>query len=89
MAKAEEKTIEMTIEGRLDAYDAGFFNMPIGATIDTVNGKWGSYIVTFTDPKKYPDIKVQCDHSSEGKHPNNVIVWDSNGKEYYDENCQY
>ena len=78
-------TIEMRLEGILWACDFGIFDMPVGAEIDHINGRWGVYTVHFTDPDKYPPIEVQTDHEIDGKRPDSIKIWDEEGAEYYDD----
>ena len=81
----ENSTIEMRLEGVIWACDFGTFNMPIGAEIDEVNGRWGTYTVHFTDPNKYPPITVETDQEVDGKLPDSIKIWDDEGAEHYDD----
>ena len=80
------ETIEMRLEGILWACDFGTFDMPVGAEIDHVSGRWGAYRVYFTDEKKYPPIEVQTEHEVDGKLPDSIRVWDEEGAEHYNDN---
>jgi hypothetical protein len=80
----EEDTMTMRLSGDLTAYDYGEFEMPKGAEIDEVSGRWGCYIVRFTDPEKYPDMEVQCDQEIDGKHPSYIIISDDEGNSHYE-----
>jgi hypothetical protein len=81
-----DTTIPMRLEGSIYAYDYGEFDMPKGAEIDSVDGRWGVYHVTFTDPVKYPMIEVQCYQEVDGKFPDNVRVTNADTcEEWYDE----
>jgi len=52
------ETMTMRLCGDLYAQDYGEFEMPIGAEIKEVHGKWGRYIISFKDPEKYLDRAV-------------------------------
>lgn len=80
----KDSTITMRLTGDLTAYDYGEFEMPRGAEIEEVNGRWGCYIVRFTDPEKYPDIEVQCDQEIDGKHSSYIRISDDEGNDHYE-----
>ena len=77
-------TITMRLTGDLTAYDYGEFEMPRGAEIEEVNGRWGCYIVRFTDPEKYPDMEVQCDQEIDGKNASYIRISDDEGNDHYE-----
>ena len=84
-----KKDMEVTLEGDIQAFDYGKFTLPSGAEIKDINGRWGCYVVTFTDPEKYPNVEVQCTQEVEGKFPSYVRVFDDEGEEFYDDSHEY
>ena len=79
------ETIEMRLEGVLWAADFGIFDMPVGAEIDEVHGRWGVYTIHFTDADKYPPITVHTEYEVDGKLPDSIKIWDEEGAEYYND----
>jgi len=79
------ETMTMNIEGDLFAVDYGCFEMPVGAEIKAVNARWGCYIISFTEPEKYPDIEVQCSQEVDGKYPSYIRITDDEGEYHYEE----
>ena len=77
--------VEMRLCGDIHAYDYGTFQMPAGAEILSVDGRWGCYIVTFTDSDTYPPIEVQCSQEVEGKHPEYIRISDDEGNDIWEE----
>jgi len=80
----KDSTITMRLCGDLYAQDYGEFEMPEGAEIADVWGKWGCYTVHFTDPEKYPDIEVQCEQEVDGKHATYIRISDDEGNDHYE-----
>jgi len=80
-----EETVSMRLCGDIHAYDYGDFEMPKGAEIDTVSGRWGVYQITFTDWEKYPMMEVQCSQEIEGKFPEYVRISDDEGNDVWEE----
>ena len=77
--------IKMRLCGDIHAYDYGEFDMPAGAEIESVDGRWGCYIVTFTDSDKYPPLEVQCSQEVDGKHPEYIRISDDEGNDIWEE----
>lgn len=80
----KDSMITMRLTGDLTAYDYGEFKMPADAEIASVDGRWGCYTVSFTDPEKYPDIEVQCDQEVDGKNAHFIRVSDDEGYDHYE-----
>jgi len=78
------QTMTMRLCGDLYAQDYGEFEMPIGAEIKEVHGKWGRYIISFTDPEKYPDMSVECEQEVDNKYPTYVRISDDEGNDHYE-----
>jgi hypothetical protein len=80
----KDSTITMRLTGDITAYYYGEFEMPRGAEIKEVDGRWGCYTISFTNPEKYPDIEVPCDQEIDGKHSNYIRISDDEGNDHYE-----
>jgi hypothetical protein len=81
----ENSTIKMRLCGDIHAYDYAEFEIPAGAEIESADGRWGCYVIRFTDPEKYPDIEVQCEQEVDGKHPEYIRISDDEGNDIWEE----